>query len=765
MTNSMVPGQGSDLGNSVQEVVHDPWATRSPKEPGLNLRALAEILWRQKWIPILCFAIGLFLGHIYLKEVPPEYTARAEILLNPEASQVINLQQVSGELGHNPVPNQIRVLTSQQLLGRLVLHLRLDEDPEFNPTLRPETATDRWKDWARAAVASLVPAALLDPDAPKAPEDETERHNATIRAIVQAVRQRLMARKVPGSDVIAIDMTAQNPTKAALLANTLAELYIVDQLETKFEATRKASSWLSGRLENLKSRVEASEAAVEAYKEKASILRVDANGNVGIQQLGELNAELVAARAARAEAEARFAQVDQRMRSGGTNAAAKVVSSPLILNLRTQRAQLARREAELSTRYGPKHPTMINLAAEIADVDGAVSTEVAKIAETLRNDVAVARARQETLEAGVAELERKTQRLSRSAVQLRQLEREATAERLIYENFLNRFRQTTEQEALETPDARVLSRAAPPLRPSAPHKRKVLGLAGAGALAIGLGLVALLETLANTYRAVADITRRTGLPVLASLPHTGHGGVVGLRRRRRLLDYVREKPNSSLAEALRKLRTALLLSNVDAPPRVVAITSSVPGEGKSTTALLLAHMSQQMKKSAIVVDCDIRRPTLTQTMVLDHNPGLVGVLSGRATLDEVIQKDPESGLDMLATPEPVPQAADILSSEKFAQLIADLRSRYELVVLDTPPVLLVTDAAVIGKLADSIVFAIRWDRTPREAAAQGLELLEGLGIRIAGCVATMVARKAEARYAAAQFGYGYYAGRDPYYAD
>ncbi|MFK7941975.1 MAG: GumC family protein, partial [Paracoccaceae bacterium] len=609
------------------------------------------------------------------------------------------------------------------------------------------------------ALARGAMSGWLSPPEPPPPQDAEETATATHLAVTAAVRSRLMARKVPGSDVIALDITADDPVKSALIANTLAELYIVGQLETKFEATRRASSWLSDRLTALKDRVETSEAAVQAYKTKASILRVDADGNVGLQQLADLNTELISARAARAEAEARFAQVEQRLANGGIGAAAKIVSSPLVLTLRTQLSELARREAELSTRYGDKHPSMINLRAEVADVRDAVSGEVGKIVETLRNDVAVARVRQETLEAGVADLERKSQRLSRSAVQLRQLEREATAERVIYENFLNRFRQTSEQEALETPDARLLSRATAPLNASHPRKRKAIGIAGAAGLALGLGLVALLESLSNTFRATAEISQRTGLPVLASLPHAGR------RRRRRLLDYIREKPNSALAEAVRKLRTALFLSNLDAPPRVVAITSSVPGEGKSTTALLLAHMSQQMNKSAIVVDCDIRRPTLCKTMALDTGPGLIGVLDGSAQLEDALRKDPESGLDLLPTVEPVPQAADILSSARFASLIAELRTRYELVVLDTPPILLVSDAAAVGKLADTLVYAVRWDHTPREAASQGLDLLGGLGIRIAGCVATLVSRREEARYAAAQCGFGYYAGRDPYYAD
>lgn len=734
----------------------------------LDIRALWSVFWRRKWILIVCIALGAGLAHLYAKQQVSIYTASAEVLLTGREENVVNLRAVVEDLnGFDRAlsTNEVRIITSQRLIERTIERLRLDRDTEFagNPNARPGFLA-RWRQDLLAMIKEGPLGELLSgpPVTLEPVVDEAGQADAKRRAIVAHFRSKLSVRPIIGTRSVTISFTSTNPAKAALIANTLADLYIVDQLETKFEATRRASAWLNERIGDLKRTLEESEAAVEAFKADQA-LGAGQGVEVTQQQIASLNAELISARAALAEAEARFNQVQSRANSGGLSAASNVVDSALILTLRTNLSELRRREAELSQTYGERHPNMINVRAEIQDARNAIASEVRKIIEGLRNDVAVARARERTLDNSVSDLENRSINLSRTSVQLRQLEREAEADRLIYENFLNRFRETSEQEDLQTADARILSEATPPFGPSAPNRRKMLAFGIAGGGALGLGLILLLEMLVNTYRTASEVTARTGLPVLSSLPQSGRR-----QRRRKVLDYVRDKPNSALAEAVRSLRTSLFLTNIDKPPRVVMVTSSVPQEGKSTTALLLAHMSTQMNKSAIVVDCDIRRPTLHQTFGIEKGSGgLLSVLDGTVPLQEAIAIDEESGLHVLPTTESIPQAADVLSSERFRNLIETLRNHYELVVLDTPPILLVSDAGAIGKLSDASIYAVRWNHTPREAAMQGIDALKELGIRIAGCVVTLVDRREEARYAYAYYGYGYgyYAGKDTYYVN
>jgi exopolysaccharide transport family protein len=736
----------------------DPALPNDPKP--LEVRALLHILWRRKWVMLVCIALMAGLGFIYLKQARPVFKATAEVMLTGRNEQVVDLRQVVEDFSRGDrelAPNELRIISSQRLVEQVIDRLRLDRDPELNEAIAPSGMRRFWQVDVVEALRELK----LTEGAPATLPDAHSKVERERLAIIDAFRERLEVTGVPHTRSIAISFSSTDAVKAALIANTLAELYIVDQLETKFEATRRASAWLSARLGELKQKVQLSETAVEDFKARQAA-GAGQGMDLTAQQIAELNAELIAARAARAEAEARFRQVQGRVNSGGLAAASNVVDSALILTLRTNLSELARREAELSQTYGEKHPNIINIRAEIQDARNAISAEVRKIIEALRNDVAVAVAREETLRASLIELEDRSVVLAQGSVELRQLEREAEADRLIYETFLNRFRETSEQEDLQTADARLLSEATPPLKPSSPDRRRVLALAGAVGVLLGSAIVVLLEILSNTFRAVSEVSEHTGLPVLASLPRQRRK-----KRRDQLLSYVQAKPNATLTEAVRTLRTALFLSDIDNPPKVVMVTSSVPGEGKSTTALLLAHLSTQMNKSAIVVDCDIRRPALHDALNLEGSIGIMSILDGSTPLDAAISVDDASGVHVLPTVAPIPQAADVLSSARFRKLIESLRNRYDLVILDTPPILLVSDAGAVGKLADTVIYAVRWDHTPREAAVQGINALRELGIKIAGAVVTLVDRKREAKYAYANYGssYAYYAEKNSYFAN
>jgi capsular exopolysaccharide synthesis family protein len=277
---------------------------------------------------------------------------------------------------------------------------------------------------------------------------------------------------------------------------------------------------------------------------------------------------------------------------------------------------------------------------------------------------------------------------------------------------------------------------------------------------IGLGIVFLLDRLNNTFRSPRQLEEMSGLQTLGMLPSLGKR-----LRRRRIVDHLRSKPASALAEAVRNMRTSILFSNIDTPPRVVMFTSSVPREGKSTSSMLMALTSRQMGKSAIIVDCDLRLPALASLMNADASetgrPGIISVLEGTATVEDAVYTDAESGLHVLMTRgserNSTLNAADILSSKKFKELVHRLSETYDLVILDTPPVLVVTDARIVSRLADAVVYAVRWDHTPRGAVLEGLKDLQAIKAPIAGVVMTLVNEEKANRYA--YDGYSYYKGR------
>ena len=561
--------------------------------------------------------------------------------------------------------------------------------------------------------------------------------------VIDRFRAAVRITAVPRTRSLTVSVTSTNPAKAALIANALADLYIAGQLDAKMAATRRASAWLDERLAELKARVEQSEAAVVDYR-AGQALGPGQGEDLTAQQIAELNSELISARASLAAAEARAAQVDRRVREGGLTAAARVLSSELILTLRTGLAALIRREAELSARYGPKHPRIKDIRAEIADQRAAVAQEVRKIIEGLRNDVAVARARAAALERSLAVLEDKSVALSQTAVHLHQLEREAAADRRIYENFLTRVRETREQENLQSADARILSLAVPPLKPTGPNRRKIIAIALILGFTIGLGGVVLAEALARSVRAGAELTEAFGRPVLATLPRLGRSS--GRRQTMRLLNGLAGAPG----RAVQDLSAGMMLATGAARPRVIAVTSSVHGEEAVAVALALAGSIGEGGARVLVADTDVDHPRLAGMLSQDR-PGLEAVLDGSAEAGDAIATVPGTEIDVMA----LRRSTAMMTPERLADVIEPLRATYDVILLITPPVLTGSAAAIAGRIADALLYTVRWRRTPLDAVREGVARLATLDVSPTGFVLTGTDRLREARFSFARFGAGY----------
>jgi capsular exopolysaccharide synthesis family protein len=390
------------------------------------------------------------------------------------------------------------------------------------------------------------------------------------------------------------------------------------------------------------------------------------------------------------------------------------------------------------------------------DVRAELRAEAERIAAALANELDVLRGREARLERRVAELEAGTIDQRRLELQLRELERAAESSRAVYENFLERFTEMAQQEEIQQADARVLTPADVPGAPDATRRNSTVMAGGIGGMLLGVGLVFLLDRLNNTFRGVGQLEQATTLPVTASLPLIRPGA------KRSVVAEVSDRPASPLAEAMRHLRTSILLSDLDHPPKVVMITSAVPGEGKSTTSALLALTGTTAGQSAVVVDADLRHSALSAMLGDDaaaRGPGLVGVLEGSAGLADAVVTDATTGLQVLPAGARLTgvNAADVLASQRFHRLVDELRARYDLVVVDTPPTLAVTDARIVATLVDAVVFAVHWDRTPRAAALDGLRELYSVDAPVIGTALTLVNEAKAARYAYG--GYGSYYGK------
>lgn len=723
---------------------------------GFDVRRIISIAWRRKFLIAGVTLLFVLAGLYQLSRVVPIYSTSATIMLNNRETRVVDIESVVSGLpvGNAAVGSEIQLLRSTQLLERVVDKLRLERDPEFNAALRPTVPYATLYGAERILPQSFIrlltgadstpipPASIgsMDPDGAEM--------RAIKRGIVGTLRSNMSAGGVQGTVAIQVGYSSPDPRKAQLIANTIAEQYIIDQLEAKYEATRRATSWLNERLEDLKSQVEEKEGAVAAFKAQQAN-RSGQGVALTSQQLTQLNSELVLARAARAEAEARYRQVAGE----GTANAAESLSSPLVNSLRQKLSDLERQDAELSTRYAERHPRIVNVRAELADTRAAIEREVGKVVRSLRTELNVASAREQTLQRSVRQLEQRAITQDQSSVELRQLEREAEATRVLYTSFLSRFKETSEQEQIQQADSRIISQAERPGRPSSPNRPRSMLIVTILGLAVSVGLVLLLEQLDNAFRSPEQLENVLGLVTLGSIPL-----VKGFRKNRAdVLQYVSDKPTSGLAEACRSMRVSLMLSNVDVPPKVVLVTSSLPSEGKSTTSVLLAQAVASQGKKSIIVDCDLRRPSLHHTLRLDNTVSILDVLTGRNDLMEAIHMDHPSGVHALPARETAAQAIDLLSSKAFERMVDQLKETYDTVVLDAAPTLAVSDALVISQISDALIYVIKWDDTPREVVKSGLDRLKENGVRVTGAVLAQMNMSKQARY-----GY-YYSGASYYY--
>ena len=730
----------------------------------VDLRELFRKVWRHKWILFSVTLIGTVIAAMVIVPMTPVYTAKSSVMVDPRENQAVNFEAVLSGLpaDQETIESEIQVLKSRGLAERVVKKLRLHEDPDFNGRLKPPTFRTRMNEYL--SIRNLIPDSVLETlslknnDPPPTEEQILARERL---ALIDGLLSRLLVSRVGRSRVIQVAVLHSDPAKAATIANTVADLYIVEQLEAKFDATRRATEWLNERLAGLRAEVDRTERAVEAFRKNSGL--VEGRGEtVASQQMSELNSQLIVARSARAEATARLRQVETLLRgANGAESVAEVLNSRLIQDLRGQEATIQRKAAELSQEFGEKHPKMINIRAEIADLKQKIASEVRKIVQGLRNEVAVARAREAELQRGMASMEARVSEVNQRGIRLRALEREAEASRTLYETFLTRFKETREQEDFQRPDARIISRADTPNVPSAPRKRLLLMVAFFLSGCAGLALVFLLEALDKGFRSMDQIEQETGIPALGLVPT-----ISGLNKfSKQPQQLIVEQPRSAFGESIRALHASILLSNVDRPPKTVMLTSSLPNEGKSTISMSLARLvARTGANKVLLIDCDLRRPQIHERMGLKQSPGLIQVLAGEVSLEDAIQRDPDSGAFVLTSGDAPSNPTEILSSDQFAKTLQKLNAAFDLVVIDSSPVLAVSDSRVLARSVDKTIFVVRWAETRQEVVNRGLKQVIDAGCDLAGVVLSQVDVKKHSQYGYGDSGY-YHGSYRKYYSD
>jgi uncharacterized protein involved in exopolysaccharide biosynthesis len=634
---------------------------------------------------------------ITLYALPTLYSTSASVMLDPRKNNVADLSSVLSQLPTDPasLQNQIQILTSRDLAQEVIAKLKLYDDPEFNASLKPSIGS--------AVMAALNPRNLF------APPDESNDAVAEREKIVNAFLANLSVDAQGLSTTLTVRFTSRDPEKAALIANTLVDTYIDDQVQAKREVGDKTTDWLVSRTRELAAQLQAQEAAVQRYKADNNITEAADGTSLADQQITAISNQLVLARADLAQKEATGNRVASLMKAGDTADVSQILASPLIVQLRTQQAQLIAQEADLATRYGPRHPKYEAVETQKRDLDSKITTEVNRAAGSISNDVVVSRAQVASLQGSLSAAERQASSQNLVRVKLRALQSNAQSTRTMYEAFVTRLRETQDQDVIQNPDARVISRAAVPTVPSSP-KRMLITLASIPAgLLLGLLAALLAERLAvpmpgrvqpaAAFRAAPAPALRAP-PVLAEI-----AGALDPRA----ADFVIDWPGSGFAHEIAALLRRVRWQGA----KVIAVTGSDQGPAKTAVAVSLARAAARSGLRVAIFDADLQHAVAARMMgVGPLRFGLVELLKGAAPLSRVLCRDARSWALVLSASRPVHNPGVILASAKMAELASHLRRTCDIVIIDAPSLLAGQQAQAVARFSDALLIVARTDAQP-----------------------------------------------------
>jgi capsular exopolysaccharide synthesis family protein len=666
----------------------------------IDISKIFGIIFRKKYYVIFTSFVFLILSIVYVELLAtPTYKSTSTIVMESREAQVMGLdmESILGNLSSDSsvVNTEVQVLRGRLLMGRVVDELNLLDDPEFNTSLKPK--------------GLLSQAKILLFGAPPESAEEDIRD-----VVVTNLLDQVTTSNIPQSLAFQIQVESESPKQSALIADTIARLYTDDQVRVKFEATKRAADWLTEQVADLKTELEATEEKIRDFQSNMSI--------ASSVELTALDRQLKDTR-------------DRRAAGDGQ-----------IGSLVTRREAYASATTRADQASALADPQMIELAVAADRGDAAAvrafDARRALLGQQMDQDILRLRSQVASYDQAEKNLLDTINRGSQELTQLEQMTREAEANKLLYEHFQTRLKEAVAQQGIQQPDSRLLSQAVRPLFAATPRKGLTLVMATIVGAMVGAGLALLREAAASGVRTANDLETLSGRVVLGQIPLLPEG------QRAKVISYLAKNPTSALAEAVRNLRTSILLSNVDRAPQIIALTSSVPGEGKTMLTLALAQNLTQMGKKVLVIEGDMRRRTFRRYFEVPQGSGLVRVLSDEIAIDQAAW--PSNGMgDIIFGESSAVNAADLFSSQAFPRILEETRKLYDVILIDTPPVLVVPDSRIIAQHVDAVVFIVRWDHTSETQVQDALHMLETTNARIAGMVLSQIDPKGMRRY-----GYG-----------
>jgi succinoglycan biosynthesis transport protein ExoP len=671
-----------------------------------SLAELFDFFWgilRQQFLTILSVALlAIALAAIYIYVTPPTYTARSTLIIDRQKVQT-QLGGMARELpvGGVEMESQAMLVKSEAVALAVIKALNLEKRPEFI-------------DPPKGLIQTLRSKFLSD--------DERAADVDPVRVAAAALEKSLAVNRM-GSNIVEIEVAASTPELSAEIANAFADAYIDDRLQSRYQAARQAGSWLEDRIRELGAQVLRADEEIEAFKAKNKLVTVGGK-LINDQMLAELNTQHAIAREKMVETRARLDRIEAIINADSPDkpivgTVTETLNNPIIVALRTQYLDLARRQADWSSRFGKNHQAVTNLGRQITEVRASIADELNRIAETYRSDYAIAKQRLADMEKTVATAVSQFQLASQAQIELRQLENAAETYRGLYKTALQRNTELVQQQSFPGTEARLIARALPPTSKSSPKSLIVLFGATALGTMLGMGLGIARTTLERVFRTSKQLESTLQVSCLALAPVLAPSKVKSapaateprtIVRNDNVIWEVIDRPLSRFAEGMRSIKLA---ADLRRSVKIVGVTSALPNEGKTTIGAALALLIAQTGARTVLVDCDLRHPALSSVLAPRAEHGVLDVLSGKKPLEEVLWTEPTTGLSFLpgAGKSRVVHSSEVLASPALQTLFNDLREKYAYVIVDLPPLAPIIDVRSTTGLVDGYVFVVAWGQT------------------------------------------------------
>ena len=685
-----------------------------------------RIFLKRKWTVIATAIIVFTLAAIATFRMTPMYDAVARVAINREGPDMLGFKDSGSRTATDDedytvkIDTESRILQSDAMALQIISSLNLENNPDFT---------------GKRANNKSQPASMMSPLQPDS-KREAE--------LISNFKRSLSVTKVFHTRLIEIHFLNRNPKLAAEVANAVSNAYIEQNFKTKFASTMQASDWIAQQLADLQLKVQTSEEKLVRYQRENGIIGLDEKQNIITSKLSQLNLDATTAQSERIQKEANY----KTAMAGNPELVSKLDSEGMVEKLRARESELSAQLAKLSVMFGPSYPRVMELNSQLKQTREEMKAESARVAQRYKSEFGAARERETMLTRALESQKQEANQLNERSIEFNILKHDADSNRQLYDGLLARMKEAGVSAGLRSNNIRIVDTARVPVRPAKPNVPLNLSLGLLLGLIGGVALAFALENLDNTVISPDQVRAVSSLPLLGIIPLNAaskNGAALNTRAQKglpsgdqstRLVSLSR--PKSEVAESYRALRTSILLSSVGAPPKVIMVTSGLPQEGKTTTSINTAIVLAQKGGRILLVDADLRRPTVHQTFGISGKQGLSTLLTGSDAEPEIVPAPGVPGLFLLAAGPVPPHPAELLGSSIMSQYLMRWRDEFDHVVIDTPPILSVTDAVVLSVEVDAVVLVVHSGKTNKDALRRSRELLLQVNSRLMGVILNAV---------------------------